>query len=164
MGLGVMAIKWYSTLPWFPELVLGILPETTLLWKTYPSAGVTVSSLMMNAFTIRFSGPSWQLTSTVSLEKIRQITPFENIQRRKTLVYVFAIFTVKPNRQQTRIIPLLWYRTLYLFYFPHTAVINVCFLICLLVGWFLCHINLCWLFNAKSIFIQINSSISNNSV
>ena len=30
--------------------------------------------------------------------------------------------------------------------------------------WVLWHINLCRLFNAKSIFIQINSSISNNSV
>ena len=28
--------------------------------------------------------------------------------------------------------------------------------------WVLCHVNLCRLFNAKSIFIQINSSISNN--
>ena len=27
-----------------------------------------------------------------------------------------------------------------------------------LVGWILWHINLCWLFNAKSIFIHINSS------
>ncbi len=34
---------------------------------------------------------------------------------------------------------------------------------CLFV-WVLWHINLCRLFNAKSIFIQINSSISNNSV
>ena len=33
-----------------------------------------------------------------------------------------------------------------------------------LVGWVLCHINLCKLFNAKSIFIQIISSISNNLV
>ena len=33
-----------------------------------------------------------------------------------------------------------------------------------LVGWVLWHINLCWLFNAKSIFMQIVSSISNNSV
>ena len=33
-----------------------------------------------------------------------------------------------------------------------------------MVGWVLEHINLCRLFNAKSIFIQINSSISNNSV
>ena len=33
-----------------------------------------------------------------------------------------------------------------------------------LVGSFLWHINLCRLFNAKSIFIQIVSSISNNSV
>ena len=31
-----------------------------------------------------------------------------------------------------------------------------------LVGWFLWHINLCRLFNAKSIFMQV--SISNNSV
>ena len=31
-------------------------------------------------------------------------------------------------------------------------------------GWVLWHINLCRLFNAKSIFIQIISSISNNSV
>ena len=31
-------------------------------------------------------------------------------------------------------------------------------------GWFLCHINHCRLFNAKSILIHINSSISNNSV
>ena len=30
--------------------------------------------------------------------------------------------------------------------------------------WVLWHINLCWLFNAKSIFIQINSSTSNNSI
>ena len=35
--------------------------------------------------------------------------------------------------------------------------------VCLFV-WVLWHINLCWLFNAKSIFIQINSFISNNSV
>ena len=35
---------------------------------------------------------------------------------------------------------------------------------CRLVGWFLWHIDLCWLFNAKSIFIQMNSSISNISV
>ena len=34
----------------------------------------------------------------------------------------------------------------------------------LLVVWVLWHINLCRLFNAKSIFIKINSSISNNSV
>ena len=33
-----------------------------------------------------------------------------------------------------------------------------------LVGWVLWHINLCRLFNAKSIFIQIFSSISNYSV
>ena len=33
-----------------------------------------------------------------------------------------------------------------------------------LVGWVLWHINLCRLFNAKSTFIQIISSISNNSV
>ena len=33
-----------------------------------------------------------------------------------------------------------------------------------LVVWVLWHINLCRLFNAKSIFIQINSSISNISV
>ena len=33
-----------------------------------------------------------------------------------------------------------------------------------LVGWVLWHINLCRLFNAKSIFMQIVSSISNNSV
>ena len=33
-----------------------------------------------------------------------------------------------------------------------------------LVGWVLWHINLCRLFNAKSIFIQIISSILNNSV
>ena len=33
-----------------------------------------------------------------------------------------------------------------------------------LFGWDLWHINLCRLFNAKSIFIQMNSSISNNSV
>ena len=37
-----------------------------------------------------------------------------------------------------------------------------------LVGWLVCwvlwHINLCRLFNAKSTFIQIISSISNNSV
>ena len=37
-------------------------------------------------------------------------------------------------------------------------------LLLLLVGWVLWHINLCRLFNAKSIFIQIISSISNNSV
>ena len=35
---------------------------------------------------------------------------------------------------------------------------------CWLVVWVLWHINLCRLFNAKSIFIQIISSISNNSV
>ena len=34
----------------------------------------------------------------------------------------------------------------------------------MLVGWVLCHINLHRLFNAKSIFIQTISSISNNSV
>ena len=34
----------------------------------------------------------------------------------------------------------------------------------LLVGWVLWHINLCRLFNVKYIFIQIVSSISNNSV
>ena len=33
-----------------------------------------------------------------------------------------------------------------------------------LVGWVLWHINLCRLFNAKSIFMQIISSILNNSV
>ena len=31
-------------------------------------------------------------------------------------------------------------------------------------GWVLWHINHCWLFNAKSNFIQINSPISNNSI
>ena len=35
--------------------------------------------------------------------------------------------------------------------------------VCLFV-WVLWHINLCWLFNAKSIFIQINSFISSYSV
>ena len=34
----------------------------------------------------------------------------------------------------------------------------------LVVGWVLWHINLCRLFDAKSIFIQIISFISNNSV
>ena len=34
----------------------------------------------------------------------------------------------------------------------------------LLVGWVLWHINYCRLFNAASILIHINSSISNNSV
>ena len=33
-----------------------------------------------------------------------------------------------------------------------------------LVGWVLWHINLCRLFNAKSIFMQTASSTSNNSV
>ena len=33
-----------------------------------------------------------------------------------------------------------------------------------LVGWILWHINVCRLFKVKSIFIQILSSISNNSV
>ena len=33
-----------------------------------------------------------------------------------------------------------------------------------LVAWDLWHINLCWLFNAKSILIQLISSISNNLV
>ena len=33
-----------------------------------------------------------------------------------------------------------------------------------LVGWFLWHINLCRLFNAKSIFIKISRFISNNSI
>ena len=33
-----------------------------------------------------------------------------------------------------------------------------------MVGWVLWHINLCRLFNAKSIFLQIIWSISNNSV
>ena len=33
-----------------------------------------------------------------------------------------------------------------------------------LVGWVLLHINLCRLFNAKSIFKQLIISISNNSV
>ena len=33
-----------------------------------------------------------------------------------------------------------------------------------LVGWFLWYTNLCRLFNSKSIFIQIISSILNNSV
>ena len=32
-----------------------------------------------------------------------------------------------------------------------------------LVGWFLWHINLCSLFYTKSIFMQIVSSMSNNS-
>ena len=32
------------------------------------------------------------------------------------------------------------------------------------VGWILWHINLCRLFNAKYIFMQIVSAISNNSV
>ena len=34
----------------------------------------------------------------------------------------------------------------------------------LMVGWVLWHINLCRSFNAKSIFMQIVSSFSNNSV
>ena len=34
----------------------------------------------------------------------------------------------------------------------------------LLVCWVLWHINLCWLFNAKSVFMWITSSILNNSV
>ena len=33
-----------------------------------------------------------------------------------------------------------------------------------LVGWVLWHINLCWLFNTKWIFMQIVSSIENNSI
>ena len=33
-----------------------------------------------------------------------------------------------------------------------------------LVGWVLWHINLCRLFNANSIFIQIVSSVSKNSI
>ena len=32
------------------------------------------------------------------------------------------------------------------------------------VGWVLWHINFCMLFNAKSIFMKINSSISSNPV
>ena len=38
----------------------------------------------------------------------------------------------------------------------------VCVCVCVCLGTW--HINPCMLFNAKSIFIQINSSISNNSV
>ena len=54
-----------------------------------------------------------------------------------------------------------------------TLFLNVLELICLpkvklfkysLIVWVLWHINLCRSFNAKSIFIQINSSISNDSV
>ena len=47
----------------------------------------------------------------------------------------------------------------------HKYNMNVIF--CLVVYvfvWVLWDINLWWLFNAKTIFIQINSSISNNSV
>ena len=40
----------------------------------------------------------------------------------------------------------------------------ICWLVGWLVGCVLWHINLCRSFNAKSIFIQIISSISNNSV
>ena len=40
----------------------------------------------------------------------------------------------------------------------------ICFRFGWFVGWVLWHINICWLFNAKSIFMQIVSSISNNSV
>ena len=36
----------------------------------------------------------------------------------------------------------------------------VCVCVCVLVGWVLWHINLCYLLNAKSICIQIISSIS----
>ena len=35
---------------------------------------------------------------------------------------------------------------------------------CWLICWFLWHINLCGLFDVKSIFMQMDSSISNNSV
>ena len=42
--------------------------------------------------------------------------------------------------------------------------INDMMTIIILFVWVLWHINLCGLFNAKSIFIQINSSISNTSV
>ena len=44
-----------------------------------------------------------------------------------------------------------------------TNVRFVCLFVCLFV-WVLRHINLCKLFNAKSVFTQTNSSISNNSV
>ena len=58
---------------------------------------------------------------------------------------------------------------------PHGgASVFVCVCVCVLskscnwvgwlVGWVLRYINLCWLFNAKSIFMQIVWSISNNSV
>ena len=50
---------------------------------------------------------------------------------------------------------------------PQRGIMNgMCnfWLVGLLISWVLWHINLCRLFNAKSIFIQITSSISNNSV
>ena len=39
-----------------------------------------------------------------------------------------------------------------------------CVYVCVLGGWVLWHINLCRLFNAKSIFIKIVCSFLNNSV
>ena len=48
---------------------------------------------------------------------------------------------------------------------------TVCVCVCLIYNLFVClfvwvlwHINFCWLFNAKSIFIQMNSSISNYTI
>ena len=47
---------------------------------------------------------------------------------------------------------------------PNFCVFYMCLFIDLLVVWVSRHINLCRLFIAKSIFIHVNCSISNNSV
>ena len=49
-------------------------------------------------------------------------------------------------------------RSWYLSKFSASYIFTLCF-----TGLGLWHINHCWLFNAKSVFIHINSSISNNS-
>ena len=56
------------------------------------------------------------------------------------------------------------YMYIYIYIMDVHMYIYICWLVGWLVGWVLWHINLCRLFNTKSIFMQIVSYISNNLV
>ena len=74
-------------------------------------------------------------------------------------LFYFSAFFIKSDLDSYLLSYMYTYIYIYIYMGRNIKISMIC-----KVGWFLWHINLCRLFNAKSIFIQIISSISNNSV
>ena len=76
----------------------------------------------------------------------------------------YNLYSIGPNAKKKKKAPPQFLRNNYTKNVYMNIQWTLHWLVGLLVVWVLWHVNFCWLFNAKSIFIQIISSVSNNSV